>query len=273
MKNMLAKRTASAIVMLAACFALVLAGGWIFTIGVALIFAAAGWEYGQMFKKGGYYPSLPGLIFGNAFMVISSSFNGSEPFLVVFSLTIMLGIIHHILLFPKHRGTGGVDLAATLSGLVFIGFLGSYIIRLRFLPDGLFWLILAIVPAGLSDIGAYFIGSLLGRRKLAPDLSPNKTIGGYLGGVLTAVISGYAAGALSGFFNPVFNGFFGLAAGFVVGILCPLGDLGKSLFKRQFNLTQTSNLIPGHGGVLDRVDTLLWAGVTGYYLITFFLIK
>jgi phosphatidate cytidylyltransferase len=107
---------------------------------------------------------------------------------------------------------------------------------------------------------------------MAAALSPHKTIEGYLGGAFTAAITGYAAGALSGLFNPAFSGLTGLLVGSVVGILCPLGDLGKSLFKRQFNLKHTSNLIPGHGGALDRIDTWLWAGVIGYYLITFFLV-
>jgi phosphatidate cytidylyltransferase len=126
------------------------------------------------------------------------------------------------------------------------------------------------VPAGISDIGAYFFGSLFGRRKLASALSPNKTIEGYLGGLLTSMITGYTAGAISGMYSASFSGSQGLLIGFIIGIFCPLGDLGKSVFKRQFNLKHTSNLIPGHGGVLDRVDTWLWAGVIGYYLVTVF---
>jgi phosphatidate cytidylyltransferase len=147
---------------------------------------------------------------------------------------------------------------------------GSYLVKLRFLPDGLYWLILVVAPAGISDVGAYFAGRLFGRHKLAPMLSPNKTVEGYLGGLLTSTITGYIAGALSGIHNPAFSGSQGLLVGLIIGIICPLGDLGKSVFKRQFNLKHTSNLIPGHGGVLDRVDTWLWAGVVGYYLVFFF---
>lgn len=261
--------------MLAGGIALVLAGGWVFTAGVAVILSLAGWEYGRMFQSGGFHPSIPILVGGIgilAFTSGSASFN-DETFLFTFCLASLLGIIYHIFLFSKHKETGGIDLAATLSGLVLVGLFGSFILRLRFLPDGLFWLILAILPAGISDVGAYFVGCLLGKHKLAPDLSPKKTIEGYFGGVFTSALTGYIAGAVSSIFNPAFNGLTGLLIGLVIGFLCPLGDLGKSLIKRQFNLKNTSNLIPGHGGVLDRLDTCLWAGVLGYYLITIFFIK
>ena len=264
---MLAKRAASAVVMLVGAFALVFIGGWIFTLAASLVLAVAAWEYGNMFVKGGYHPSLPFLVISNFLLAVSVSFQSEEVFLAVFAFTTLLAIAYQVFQYPRHPETGAVDLAAMLSGLVFVGFMGSYIVRLRFLPDGQFWLILAVAPAGISDIGAYFVGSLFGSRKLARDLSPNKTIEGYLGGMLTSAVVGYAAGAISGFYHPAFNGSMGLFMGIVTGIFCPLGDLGKSLFKRQFDLKNTSNLIPGHGGVLDRIDTWLWAGVIGYYLI------
>lgn len=270
---MLAKRAISAMVLAAAGFALVFAGGWVFTAGVALILAITGWEYGRMFCEGGYFPSLPFLVAGNLIIAVVSRYEDFQTFTLVFSILVLLAIIYHIIQFPHHPRTGGVDLAITLSGLVFVGFLGSFIVRLRFLPDGFFWLVHAIAPAGISDVGAFLIGSALGRRKLAPELSPHKSVEGYIGGVITAAISGYAAGSISGIFNPGFNGNLGLCIGSIIGVLCPLGDLGKSLIKRQFNLRNTSNLIPGHGGMLDRADTWLWAGVIGYIFATALLKK
>lgn len=269
---MLAKRAASAVVMLISAFALVFLGGWIFTLGVSLILAVAAWEYGRMFVKGGYYPSLPFMVISNFLLAISSNFQSVDYFLAVFTFSTLIAIAYQVFQYPRHPETSAVDLAAMLSGLVFIGFLGSYLLRLRILPNGLYWLILAVVPAGIADIGAFIAGSLFGSRKLAPELSPNKTIEGYLGGLITSAVIGYAAGAISGLYNPAFTGSMGLLLGIVTGIFCPLGDLGKSLFKRQFNLKNTSNLIPGHGGVLDRVDTWLWAGIIGYYLINLFFI-
>jgi phosphatidate cytidylyltransferase len=271
-KNMLAKRAASAAVMLVVAFTLVFLGGWIFTLGVSLVLAVAAWEYGRMFVKGGYYPSLPILVVTNFLLAVSSSFQSGVYFLAVFAFSSLIAIAYQVFQYPRHPETSAVDLAAMLSGLIFIGFMGSYLLRLRLLPNGSFWLILAVLPAGISDVGAFITGSLFGSRKLAPELSPHKTVEGYLGGLLTSAVIGYLAGAVSAIYNPEFTGSMGLLLGIVTGIFCPLGDLGKSLFKRQFNLKNTSNLIPGHGGVLDRVDTWLWAGVIGYYSIIFYFI-
>jgi phosphatidate cytidylyltransferase len=82
--------------------------------------------------------------------------------------------------------------------------------------------------------------------------------------------TGYAVGAVAHLSVAHISGMTGLIVGSIVGIFCPLGDLGKSLLKRQFNLKSTSDLIPGHGGVLDRIDTWLWAGVISFYLIRAF---
>jgi len=266
---MLAKRAASAVVMLLGTLTLVFFGGWVFTIGACLILAIAAWEYGNMFVKGGYHPSLPILVLSSFSLAASVSFQSEELFLAAFAILSLMVITLQVIRYPKHPETSAVDLAAMLSGLVFIGFMGSYILRLRSLPNGQFWVILAVAPAAFSDIGAYLLGGLLGKHKLAPELSPNKTVEGYLGGLLTSAVVGYAAGAVLSQFNPAFSGSMGLLLGIAAGILSPMGDLGKSIFKRQFNLKNTSELIPGHGGVLDRVDTWLWAGVIGYYLIRF----
>lgn len=267
---MLAKRVASAAVIIIFGFLLVLAGGWIYAIGVALILSIAAWEYATMFRKGGYFPAFYLVIAGTFFTALTGRFENPEYLLLAVGLFILAVIAWHILTFASHQQTAGIDLAVSLSAILFIAFLGAYIVRLRFLPDGFYWLLMAIAPAGISDIGAFLIGSAIGSRKMAPALSPGKTIEGYLGGVLTAAATGYAVGAIANLSVPHISGLTGLMVGFAVGVFCPLGDLGKSLLKRQFSLKSTSNLIPGHGGVLDRIDTWLWAGVISYYLIKVF---
>lgn len=267
---MLAKRAASAATIIVFGFLLVLAGGWVYTIGAALILSTAAWEYASMFRKGGFFPADYVVIAGTFFTALASRFENTEYILLAISIFVLSVIAWHILTYPKHQETAGIDLAASLSAIASIAFLGSYIIRLRFLPDGFYWLLMAIAPAGISDIGAYLVGSVIGSHKMAPALSPGKTIEGYLGGVLTAAATGYAVGAIANIAVSHMNGLTGLIIGLAVGVFCPLGDLGKSLLKRQFNLKNTSNLIPGHGGVLDRVDTWLWAGVISFYLIRAF---
>jgi phosphatidate cytidylyltransferase len=265
---MLAKRAASAAAIIILGFLLVLAGGWVFTIGVAIVLSLAAWEYVAMFRLGSYSPADYAVIGFTFLTALASRFENPEYILLSISIFIMVVIAWHILTYSNHADTGGIDLAASLSAIVFIAFLGTYIVRLRFLPNGFFWLLMAIAPAGISDIGAYLIGTAIGSHKMAPTLSPGKTIEGYLGGVFTAALTGYIVGVIAHLSVPTISGWIGLVIGLIVGIFCPLGDLGKSQFKRYFNLKNTSDLIPGHGGVLDRVDTWLWAGVISYYLIT-----
>ena len=267
---MLAKRAASAAVIIFFGFLLVLAGGWTYTIGVALILAIAAWEYVSMFRKGGYFPAFYLVIAGTFITALTGIFDNPEFILMAVGLFILAVIAWHIATFASHPQTAGIDLAVSLSAILFIAFLGVYIVRLRFLPDGFYWLLMAIASAGISDIGAFLVGSAIGRHKLAPALSPGKTVEGYLGGVLTAAATGYAVGAVAHLSAAHISGLTGLLVGLVVGIFCPLGDLGKSLLKRQFNLKSTSGLIPGHGGVIDRIDTWLWAGVISFYLVRAF---
>ncbi len=269
---MLVKRTISATVLIIICLILVFSGGWIFAIGLAGILSIAAWEFATMFEKGEYAPAKIVMIAGTFLTAVAAKFN--DPLLdqAVFSVFILSIIFYHILVYGKHSKTAAFDLAISLAEAAFIAYLGSFLIRIRFLPDGLFWIIISILPAGISDIGAFFIGIGLGKHKIAPDLSPNKTWEGYLGGVFTAVVTGYGAGLALHHFNPAFSGWMGLEIGLITGIFCPLGDLAKSIFKRQFGLKNTGKLIPGHGGVMDRIDTWLWAGIISYFLIQYFLI-
>ncbi len=267
---MLAKRAASAAVIIIFGSLLALAGGWTYTIGVALILSIAAWEYVSMFRKGGYFPAFYLVIAGTFFTALTGFFENTEFILMAVGFFILAVIAWHIFSYDAHPQTAGIDLAASLSGILFIAFLGVYLVRLRFLPDGFYWLLMAIAPAGISDIVAFLVGSALGRHKMAPALSPGKTVEGYLGGVLSATATGWAVGTLAHLSVAHISWVTGLLVGSAVGIFCPLGDLGKSLLKRQFNLKSTSKLIPGHGGVLDRIDTWLWAGVISFYLIKVF---
>ncbi|MHB0877747.1 MAG: phosphatidate cytidylyltransferase [Anaerolineae bacterium] len=153
--------------------------------------------------------------------------------------------------------------AITLAGGVYVGFLGSHLIALRLLEGGLAWLTLAVVTMWISDTGAYAVGRLLGRHKMAPVLSPKKTWEGAAGGLVTALIFGVLIAGLVGI-APIH----GLAVGGLIGVICPFGDLAISMIKRQVGVKDTGNLIPGHGGVLDRLDTLLFIAPLAYYYAT-----
>ena len=269
---MLVKRTISAVAIIIFCALVVWAGGWIFTVSLGLILATAAWEYAHMFTQGGYAPAKRPLMAAAFLIAVAGHFQDPHLALGAFGLAFMLISAYHVLTYPARAGTAGLDLAISLGGLVFVAFPGIAIAGLRQLPDGMYWTLIVLAPAGISDIGAFLTGSAFGRTRMSPLLSPNKTLEGYIGGILSAILTGWAMAALAVRAGAPISVWQGLLIGALVGVFCPLGDLAKSLFKRQFDLKDTGDLIPGHGGMLDRIDTALWAGMIGYHVIIALLI-
>jgi len=151
-------------------------------------------------------------------------------------------------------------------GILFIGFLGSHLVLIRALPDGANWLvILSAVTAG-SDTLAYYVGSRWGRRKLCPHISPNKTVEGALGGIAGGML---AAVLLSQLFTVPAGLPAILLLALVLSIVGMLGDLLESVIKRGSGSKDSGSLLGGHGGILDRVDSLILAAPILYYIICY----
>ena len=129
-------------------------------------------------------------------------------------------------------------------------------------PRGLAWAIIVIVATWIGDTTAFLAGRAIGGRKLAPRISPNKTIAG----AITGMTGSAAVGALAFSVFAMGTPWIGLAAGAVIGIAGQFGDLAESYLKRQAGLKDSGNLIPGHGGLLDRIDALLFAFPAGLFL-------
>lgn len=130
-------------------------------------------------------------------------------------------------------------------------------------PRGLAWLMTVILCTWLSDTFAYLIGRKFGSHKLSPVVSPNKSVEGFVGGLTAAAITG-ALGFWG--FGLTTHWWWGLLFGFVIGWIGLYGDLAESVLKRQAGMKDSSHLIPGHGGMLDRIDALLFTFVAGWYL-------
>lgn len=156
-------------------------------------------------------------------------------------------------------------LAHTLGVTAWVGVLGSFAALLlspaTFGGHGELVLVAAIGTTVADDSVAFFVGSVLGRHKLAPRISPGKTIEGFVGGTVGALV----AGTLLGLVRPL-HPVEGLMLGAVVAVVAPLGDLLESAFKRQFGVKDSGALLPGHGGVLDRIDAMLFVLPAAYYL-------
>ena len=161
------------------------------------------------------------------------------------------------------------DVATTLFGASFVGILFGYLVRLRVLDEGLrgeetgsdlVFLLFFVVWS--SDVAAYYVGSAWGRRPLAPSVSPRKTIEGAAGGVAGALVAAFIA---KGWFMRRLSVGDCLALGTSLPLIGILGDLVESMFKRGAGVKDSATLVPGHGGILDRVDSLLYAAPVLYY--------
>lgn len=269
---MLVERLLVTIVLLPLGLLLIAGGGWLFALVIAIILALAGWEYVKLMRLSGHQPAEVIVIGGAAALALGRAWDGFESAGWLLSLLVLGAMTWHLLAYERGRDSAPVDFGVTLGGVFYLGWIGAYLISLRDLPEGKWWFLLALPAVWLADSGAYMIGSRFGRRKLSPRLSPKKTWEGYWGGLITgalgaallALVWRIGAGPESGI-----TAWRAALLGLVISAAAPLGDLGESMFKRMAGIKDSSNLIPGHGGVFDRIDSWLWAGVIGYYLAAF----
>lgn len=165
----------------------------------------------------------------------------------------------------------------TLFGYVYIPWMLGFAISLRFTPDGvlgLWYLMLPLLAIFASDIGSYTFGRLFGRRALAPSISPGKTLEGSLGGLgFAAFTVATVAWALKSWLNTELNLYDGLLFSILVASAAQLGDLFESLIKRWAGVKDSGALIPGHGGVLDRIDSVIFAVPITYFFVTLVILR
>lgn len=181
---------------------------------------------------------------------------------------VALAMISLIVMQFKRRQNSGtvVGISVTLFGIMYVSWLFSFLVRIRQIPAygaGMVAAVLLITKAG--DIGAYLVGSRYGKTPLVPRISPKKTVEGAVGGLVFSVCAGWA----SRWFMPPEFSFLHLGLmGAVLGILGQLGDLSESLMKRDCNLKDSAGVIPGIGGVLDLIDSVLFTAPVFYLYVT-----
>jgi phosphatidate cytidylyltransferase len=151
-------------------------------------------------------------------------------------------------------------------GLLYIGLLGAHFCLLRALPEGTVWLLIASAITASSDSGAYFIGKRFGKRKLCANISPNKTVEGAAGGIVSGLLAAIIIGSL---LLERFDVWFIAVAAVFLCLIGIAGDLTESIIKRGTGTKDSGSCLAGHGGVLDRVDSLLFVCPVLYYLLVF----
>lgn len=249
---MLAQRVATAAVGIPIIILLVIVDGVWYVAAVAAALAVAAVEFQHLRRKWLDPVSLLAAALAAGMAV------GADAGRVEWGLWIVAAVVI-MPLAALARPTGeprAIDVLWTLGGVMYVGFLGSFIVRLRGVDfDAAEWVFLALIGTWAVDTSAYFVGRAIGRRPLAPTISPKKTVEGFLGGYA----GGFAAVLAM---NIAFD--LGVAPASIVslGLLLPglatIGDLAESAMKRATGVKDTSELVPGHGGVLDRMDSILF---------------
>jgi phosphatidate cytidylyltransferase len=230
---------------------------------VTVIVAAAAFELFEGFRRAGFQPAtLLGLL-GSLSLVGIAYNHGERAFPLVSAVVIGFTLFWYLAKVVHARPM--VNAAVTVFGFGYVGILGGFAGLLLVFPDGVGMIIGLVLCAVAYDVAGYFVGTRMGHRPLMPDVSPNKTMEGLAGGMAASVVMGLIL-AIVGLhpWNALSNG---LLLGVVVAIFAPLGDLVESMLKRDLGLKDFGTLLPGHGGVLDRFDAMLFCLPAVYYLV------
>ena len=260
-RSALLKRLASTLVLLPVFLLIVIKGpGWMFTGLVVIASATALWELMRLFEQGGRptYRWL-GVLSGTA---VTAAFGASrllDPLVLpAFTVTLVAGLVLSVAVW---QGAPATEPAAnTLLGVIYVGWLLGFGILLHHISPMLVIFLVAVTWIG--ETTAYVVGSTIGRHRLAPVISPRKTIEGAVAQVIASVLSAAAFGA---WLLPQCGMGVALAGGALLGVVAQAGDLAESAIKRSVGTKDAGELIPGHGGVLDRIDSLLFNLPAFYY--------
>ncbi len=237
-----------------------------FTLIIAAAALAGTYEFYHMANFDRREPLIYlGLLWALA-LVLSPHYTNPDVLPIVITATVLISLIW--LLLRPSREEAFRNWAWTIVGALYVGWMLSYWLNLRSLADGRNWVYLAMLTTFANDTGAFFIGRTWGKRKLAPTISPAKTWEGAIGGLVSAIPAAIVVAMVLNLISPfTFKYWQIILLGFLVGLFAQLGDLVESLLKRNMEVKESGNLLPGHGGILDRFDSLIFVGAVVYYYV------
>lgn len=227
---------------------------------VTALVGVASLEYFTATQRAGFDPLMPVGVAATVGLALTSYYYGQPGMPLVLVLTVAVCLVWYLV------GAGGerpmANVGATLLGVGWIGLFGSYAGLLLGAENGVALFVAAVVPTVGYDVGGLFVGRSAGSRPLS-EASPNKTMEGLLGGMVLAVVCGLLLGMVG---PDPFDFGDGLKIGLVAALVAPLGDLSQSLLKRDLGIKDMGTILPGHGGILDRFDALLFVMPAIWYL-------
>jgi len=270
-----AKRIIVSIIFLPCILIIARRGGVYFLIMVGIVVLAGMWEFYRMVRQKGLRPfKFIGLAAGVLIPVLYY-FHSQGSVNVLLSIT-FIGITAAELC-RKGIHNPVYNISVNMMGVIYVGWLGSHLVLLRELPvikgmdysSGFLFVLLVFILTWTYDTGAYAVGKIIGKHRLVPGISPGKTIEGTVGGVALSLIAILIA-------RKYFLSFLNLQQAVFLAVLSSmvgqLGDLAESLIKRDVRAKDSSSTIPGHGGILDRFDSMLFNAPVIYYLLRYFIL-
>jgi phosphatidate cytidylyltransferase len=231
-------------------------------IGATLLGMA---EYNRMVFGPGFSREKIETIVISLLILLSAAAGDMTLLVTILTFTVMAALMLNLLRF-REQGPDMITVGGVILGILYIPVLMSHFILIRKTPSGVLWIFFILVLAFTGDIAAYYVGRSLGKRKVLPQVSPGKTVEGTIG-----LVAGSITGCLlfRQFFFPLVPVGHAVILGLVGSIIGQLGDLSESALKRSAGVKDSGTLLPGHGGILDRLDCLMFVTPFVYYYRVF----
>ena len=270
-----AVRVVSAVILVLIIVILLWWGEIPFMVGIALIAFGGLWEFYSTFSRHGYKPAtLLSMAAGSSLPVIAFFLRDSQDLTpMVLAIALYVPVLFAWCIFRRGSESPTTDISVSLLGVVMIGFCLAHFVLMLGLDKGIPWTVpfTVIVMVWICDAVAYLAGSALGRHKMAPRISPGKSWEGFIAGTIAVFIAAYVL------YLTVNRDWLSLGVSMelavIVSIFAPLGDLSESTVKRELGIKDMSSLIPGHGGIMDRFDSMFFTATVAYYFLRFFIFK
>lgn len=261
------------VVGLASLFAVIAGGLWL-AVAVGILVVLLSREYNEILKHKGFLPSFK-------IMVVSSALFGFAAYNKLFNLVpfILIITVFASMMWVLFRGKQPyiANVATTIFGTMYCGWFPIHLLMLRQVgetssygipyPIGAGFCVLVLFAVSVTDIFCYFVGCKFGKHKLSPVISPNKTIEGSIGGSVMCLLFSVVIGMLLGL-----EWYHSVILGILIATFAQIGDLCESMIKRDAGVKDSSNILPGHGGIMDRVDSYLMTFVVVYCYAQYFVL-